>query len=582
MIISLEKIVRLTDGQHKRLHESIGKYLEENLKEIKAVNFIEENFLDDYLAKISLLRDDFHIKKADQSLNVELYVIIEAAVKNSSNGEHSNAVSLFIQHISMRYQQMKYLDDCLKLIQSLHNTNVKVIEFNQITDAVATIKLEDDIAYIYYSLPFSSESWNLIQNLSKLHFELNSRLYSVETGDFYIESSSDDIGEKSCLSGKIRVNKLSGSEFAKKEKSYFRCMIPISSVDWNMDICTTLAFIKNGWTMGLIELKDNDILLHVYPSNAEDQKFMVIESLTETTKERIVEYVYSVSLTMGFITGIIHLGKCYVFSSIEPEFGNFVSLAYYTMRPSSEASMRIFTTNMYFVRETLKSRNVNLKDATPLYNQDGIFQQHLQDWLQQSDIQSLFELIHGDEKIARAVVTIIESTNFPLEYQASVRAIVLEILARSVEGPKPISDDELWIKVKTDMERVVSHYAKNEVGDQQISNESLTILGKKINNLNNPTNADSLAKPFEDANYILTENDKKALKTRNTFLHGGIAKGTLEKQTEELFYLSLMLHKLACIIILKKTGFKGYILNNPVLYNCKKAVEAGEQALLFI
>ena len=69
---------------------------------------------------------------------------------------------------------------------------------------------------------------------------------------------------------------------------------------------------------------------------------------------------------------------------------------------------------------------------------------------------------------------------------------------------------------------------------------------------------------------------------RNTFLHGGLVKGSVEKQSSDLFYLSLMLHKLACIIILKKAGFVGYILNNPILFNCKKAVDAGEKVLIMI
>lgn len=80
----------------------------------------------------------------------------------------------------------------------------------------------------------------------------------------------------------------------------------------------------------------------------------------------------------------------------------------------------------------------------------------------------------------------------------------------------------------------------------------------------------------------MTENDKKALKMRDTFLHGGLVKGSLEKQTNGLFYLSLMLHKLACIIILKKANFKGYILNNPLLFNCEKAVAADEKPLILI
>ena len=197
-------------------------------------------------------------------------------------------------------------------------------------------------------------------------------------------------------------------------------------------------------------------------------------------------------------------------------------------------------------------------------------------------MQRLFALIHGDAKVARAVVTIIESANFPLEYQASVRAIVFETLAHSVPGPKPIPDDDLWNLMKTDLEVVVAKYVNNESGEQQISDEGLTILGKKINTMNNPTNADSLARPLEEAGYDLKPSDKDALKMRNTFLHGGLVKGSVDKQTNEIFYLSLMLHKLACIIILKRANFSGYILNNPVLFNCEKAVMAGENALIMI
>ena len=120
----------------------------------------------------------------------------------------------------------------------------------------------------------------------------------------------------------------------------------------------------------------------------------------------------------------------------------------------------------------------------------------------------------------------------------------------------------------------------NKIADE--INDVVRMQIKEINSMNNPTNADSLAKPLEDAGYTLSQNDKDALKARNTFLHGGLAKGTIEKQTNEVFYLSLMLHKLACIIILKRAGFNGYILNNPMLYNCEKAVQAGEKALLMI
>ncbi len=577
-----DKLNRLTASQQKNLHEYIGKFLDDNLQEIKRLRLVDDVILDDYRSKTSLMRNDLYVRKPDTSLNNALNTLYCSAERSISDNHSDGVASLLIRSFTLRYQQMKNLDMCLDIIHSFQGKDVRVAELSQIADSTAKIKLEDDVVYIDYSMPVSAQSWDRIQNLNELHVEFENKQYIAGTGDFYIESTHDDLGEANCFTGNIRINRLVNSAYSKNEKAYFRCIIPIGSVDWYRDIHTFAAFIKNGWELGLIEFKDGDSIIHVYSCHDGEKKYMVVESLTETTSAKMAEYVYSASLTIGFITGNIHLGKCYEFSSSEPEYGKNVAMEYHTMRPSSEASMRIFTTNMYYVRETLKSSGVNLQDKLPLYNQDGAFQEHLQDWLQPDGIQSLFELIQNDAKIARAVVTILESSNFPLEYQASVRAIVLETLARSVEGPKPIPDDELWANMKADLEGVVSRYAKNDVGEQLISDESITVLGKKINNMNNPTNADSLAKPFERANYTLTENDKKALKMRDTFLHGGLVKGSLEKQTEELFYLSLMLHKLACIIILKKAGFKGYILNNPLLFNCEKAVAAGEKPLILI
>lgn len=576
-MVTIEKLNRLADGQQKNLHESVGKFLGNHLQELKNLCLFDETILADYIAKTDALREDLRVRKADPSLNDALCAILAAASDSTSS-----LPAELIYHFTLRYQQMKNVDECLKLIHTFNGQPVTIDEFTAITDATTTIALDDDVIYINYSLPVTKEGWQLIQNLNELHIALDGQQHVAESGDFYIESSKDDLGEEGRFTGRIRINRLAGSTFAKEDKAYFRCLIPIGSVDWNRDIRTYAAFIKNGWILGLLVLKDGSTLLHVYPCNDGDKKYMVVESLTATTSQKMAEYVYSVALTLGFITGTIHLGKCYEFSSSEPEFDANVAMAYHTMRPSSDTGMKIFTTNMYYVRETLKSAKVQLQDKTPLYNEKGEFQEHLQDWLQPDQMQCLFAQIHGDVKVARAVVTIIESANFPLEYQASVRAIVLETLAHSAPGPKPIPDDDLWNLMKTDLEAVVAKYVNNETGEQQISDESLTILGKKINTMNNPTNADSLARPLEEAGYSLNDNDKEALKMRNTFLHGGLVKGSVEKQTNEIFYLSLMLHKLACIIILKRAGFSGYILNNPVLFNCEKAVKASEKVLIYI
>lgn len=568
-MVGLDKLNKLTDGQQKALHENIGEFLEKHLHELKGLGHVDEAAITEYLANTDSLRKDFNVPKADLTLNNALYSIISVAPKR------------LLDHFTLRYQQMKNLDECMNLIHTLQGKNVIITEFSQIADVQTAIKLEDDIVYVDYNIPVTQDNWKHIQNLNELHIELDSVYYLAEAGDFYIESSNNDWNEK-CFTGNIRINRLSGASFMKTDRAYYRCMIPIDSVDWISDIHTYATFIRNGWILGLVELKDGDTLLHVYPCQDNEKKYMVVECLTETTRQKMAEYVYSVTLTLGFITGTIHLGKCYEFYSTEPEYRADLAMAYHTMRPSSKTGMKIFTTNMYYVRETLKLSKVNLQDKTPLYDENDDFQAHLQNWLEPDMMQRLFTLIHNDANVARAVVTIIESSDFPLEYQASVRAIVLETLSHSVPGPKPIPDETLWEAIKTEMDKIVARYDKNVAGEPQISEESLTILRKRINSMNNPTNADSLARPLEESGYALSLNDKEALKKRNTFLHGGLVNDTEEKQSDELFYLSLMLHKLACIIILKRAGFNGYILNNPVLFNCEKAISSGEKVLIEI
>lgn len=604
-MVAKEKINRLTDSQQKNLHEHVAKFIEANLQKMKELSFVDENLLTNYLAKVAPMWEELRVRRADPTLNDALFAIMVAAEARCNAivqdcAEGSSAVTIlpqFIERFTKRYQQMKHLDECMELLRSLYGEVVtdaesnaiseeghlvQIAEFAAVAGASTTATLEDDVVYVGYSLPATRENWQLIQTLNELHITVNGQQYIVNTGDFYIESSNNDLGEHNLFTGRIRVNCLTSIAFVKTEKAYFRYLIPIGSVDWYHDIHTYAVFIKNVSMPGLIELTDGDTMLHIYPYKDGDKKYMVVESLTPTTSSKMAEYVYSAALTLGFITGTIRLGKCYEFSSSEPEFKANVSMAYHTMRPSSETGMRIFTTNMYYVREVLKSGKVAVLDKEPLYNEKGEFQEHLQDWLQPDIMQSLFSLIHNDEKIARAVVTIIESADFPLEYQASVRAIVLETLAHSAPGPKPIPDDGLWNQIKADLDAVVDKYVNNEAVELQITPECMTILSKKIETMNNPTNADSLAQPLKDAGYTLTQNDKDALKMRNTFLHGGLVKGCLEEQTSGIFYLSMMLHKLACIIILKRAGFSGYILNNPVLFNCAKAVDAGEKVLLWI
>lgn len=579
-MITIEALNRLSTTQMAKLHEGVGSFMTDNIKEIESANLEELGYIQEYLSEIENLKNQLVYKRVSSELNEMLYKIFDTIVKIKKDEPYYELCTNIKKDIIMQYQRMKNLDFCQNLINDLDGSKVQVDEFVNISNVDATISCENDIIQIDYTMPTTNLNYELTQNLEEIHITLNGKKYYARTGDFFLEYNKD-LCEEGILCGKLRINRLYGHDFSLKESAYFRYMIPIDIVDWTSDIITGAAILKNSFSPGLIELIDKDTIIHVYPCEFNKRKFMVVESLTETTREKMQEYVYSVSLTIGIITGNIHLGKCYAFSSTTSGYVEQVVLAYETMRTSSNSNMKIFTTNMYYIREILKNNKVKQINKIPLYNENDEFQAHLQDWLQPEMIQSLFSLIQNDANIARAVVTLIESDNFPLEYQASVRAIVIETIAHTkVVAPIP---NKLWRKIADDMNNVIDKYTIDQSNEEEaITPEISSLLKKKINNMNSPTNADALAQPFNDVGYILTENDRAAIKERNRFLHGRLFDGTAEEQADKLFYISLMLHKLSYIIILKLAGFNGYILNNPLLYNCKDAVKAGEHVLIKI
>ena len=99
-----------------------------------------------------------------------------------------------------------------------------------------------------------------------------------------------------------------------------------------------------------------------------------------------------------------------------------------------------------------------------------------------------------------------------------------------------------------------------------LDEEEKKYLKNKINNLNQPPNTDKLSLPFKAVGYNLSKEEIEVIKDRNKFLHGHLNINVNETEINKLFYTSLMLHRLCCVLILKLCGFQGYIINNKALF----------------
>ena len=86
-----------------------------------------------------------------------------------------------------------------------------------------------------------------------------------------------------------------------------------------------------------------------------------------------------------------------------------------------------------------------------------------------------------------------------------------------------------------------------------------------------------MTKPFElqQIAYELSDAEKKIIKTRNNFLHGGTTEEGKES-TKKLRYICMELRKLCSILLFRYAGYKGPILNNAVALGLEEALKNKE------
>ena len=128
-MVTIEKLNRLAGGQQKGLHEFVGKFLEEHLQEMKELCLVDEALLAWYVEKTAALRKEFQIREPDQRLNDALYAIMVAAEKKYYQEETIDVLAELVRIFTLRYQEMKNVDESLRLIHSFQDQEGRVSEF---------------------------------------------------------------------------------------------------------------------------------------------------------------------------------------------------------------------------------------------------------------------------------------------------------------------------------------------------------------------------------------------------------------------------------------------------------------------
>ena len=386
------------------------------------------------------------------------------------------------------------------------------------------------------------------------HFLLNNIGYDFEK-------------EIKLLSGTINsFGNASAKDFSEK---YLRLIIPINSKLRIFNDYQSLGFVVDyKQKSGLLVLEINGNTFHFFEVKSGEKEYLVIDCIGKYSLPEFQNCCQTILLTYAFLSGDYHSDEGYYLGFEESLMDIPKFILYYTFSESQYNLSSAFTTNVYF---GLDLENIK-RDEKGFIDEETRKEQFKDIKFFSSTIFSkICQTSIDNEKIFRSLLLLIFNQTSSLEMKIPIQYVALEALTGAIVSKgnselKPIPNNDaangLIAKLKTEVD---SFLKENNIETE--NNELIQPLYKRLDYLNAPTNTDKLSKPFAEVGYTISDEEKKIIKLRDTFLHGSTKTyGSFDEDFKGLFYISFKLHFLICVLLLKKGGFEGRIINYPKLY----------------
>lgn len=351
-------------------------------------------------------------------------------------------------------------------------------------------------------------------------------------------------------------------------EAFIRIIIPINEARPNVTLVESY-FIKsdinnNHYTLIKVLIQEDEFHFYEFEN---DGNYLVIDSISKISFRRFKEIVRSITNAFSFISGKLFLDEGYFLFSKTNGYESIDDIYYTTFRESIKTPYPLYTTNPYSLYPITATDKEGIKKQTEEVNK----------WYEKLPafpakiFTTLCELFYIKEPFSRSAIVLLQANNLALEIKGSAYSVALETVTNqilkdnNISYPKPIEDPALADDLITQLKRVVDQMF---IGDADENKTIRRIFHGKFNNINSPTNADKLSKPFELFNYTLSQYEIAVLKDRNQYQHGKLpAKATEDNVVfQEVYFSCLVLHRLISILILKCAGFSGFIINYPKLH----------------
>ena len=301
--------------------------------------------------------------------------------------------------------------------------------------------------------------------------------------------------------------------------------------------------------------------------------------------ERFTQVVNSIFMTYAFLKGIYYGGSAHIFSYNDADLQRPIGVRVFESSDTKTKGYEIHSTNPY--------RYINFKSPKFKKDEKGkterLGQNTARNYMVEfptENYSKLCTLILTRGSILRSFVLIIDSSSSPLELKIPSLFVALENITKVVvkksrnksteifeekgikKQIKEISEDAAKKIKALELENRPKYLSATEIKERKKNYERLIT---KLHQINKGSNNQKLAEPFEKFGYNLSKDEENALYIyRNKFIHGDdffIPDVDFEKEFIELFHLSFLIYKLCSILLLKLSGYSGYIVNLPKTYS---------------
>lgn len=399
----------------------------------------------------------------------------------------------------------------------------------------------------YYSTLFDGPYW------------YDSLEVSTKSGSYKIPQAHLSFPKKLSLEDtnyrcSVQFKRLMDSRWDEKTEYYYRYILPVKDHKWQDFIERPISdylhispdyVMPIYWALVRIDFS-GEKQIHLSELHVDDigeSKFLMIETRFLCTHSAMDKYLYSISLSLGLVTSVAPLDYVIVVASKTSDFEGEIIGGIVKLPPTIKSQYRFIATDIRELYNDLKKK-VDYDAFRPYCDKEGkLLRSHL-DPMKEQEFSALVSMLHRSKDLARATRMLLVAS-FDIDYMGPIYSVVLETIC-SVS----YKENEDFFKPFLVKKRWGYDFKKNEA---------------------------KLTKPFElqQIAYELSGAEKKIIKTRNNFLHGGTTEEGKES-TKKLRYICMELRKLCGILLLRYAGYKGPILNNAVEMRLEEALKNKE------